>query len=120
MLRHYASVIPFFLTVPLMIWVAVEVSASVALMAAGMACVVVLGWWTSLSRRQEIAADLYAINLTGDLAGAAELMNLYISARPETSRVPTLVRAAGGYFETHPTPEARLAAMGRHLANRAD
>lgn len=117
-LRHYAAVVPFFLTVPLMIWVALAVSISVALPVAALAATVLLAWWTSLSRRQEIAADLYAIDLTGDLDGATELMDLYISARTEKRHDIRLVRTFEAYFETHPSPEARLAIMAQHLTGR--
>lgn len=117
-LRHYGAAVPFFLTVPLMIWVAVTVSASVALPVATLAAAVVLAWWTYLSRRQEISADLYAIDLTGDLDGATELMNLYISARGQIHHGNRLIRTFAGYFETHPTPEARLEAMRGRLTAR--
>jgi hypothetical protein len=117
-LRHYAVAVPFFVTIPVMIWVARAASVSVALPVAALAAALVLAWWTWLSRRQEIAADLYAIELTGDLAGAAELMDLYVSARPKNARLRSLIRALEGYFETHPAPETRLEAMRRHLIAR--
>lgn len=70
-------------------------------------------------RRQEIAADLYAIDLTGDIDGATELMHLYLAARaPKTRRGGSLLRTLEGYFETHPAPETWLEAMCRHLTAR--
>lgn len=117
-LRHYALAVPFLFTIPLLISVALAASVSVALPVAALAAALVLAWWTYLSRRQEIAADLYAIELTGDLEGATELMNLYISARTGTRRSGGLVRNLEGYFETHPPPEARLEAMRRHVTAR--
>jgi hypothetical protein len=69
-------------------------------------------------RHQEIAADLYAIDLTGDIDGATELMHLYIAARPKTRRGGSLLRTREGYFETLPAPETWLEAMRRHLTAR--
>ncbi|MGY2872841.1 Zn-dependent protease with chaperone function [Marmoricola sp. URHA0025 HA25] len=95
-LRHYAVVVPFFVMIPLMIGVARAASVSVALPVASLTAAVVLAWWTYLSRRQEIAADLYAIELTGDLAGAAELMDLYVFARTKSGRFGTLLHSLEG------------------------
>ena len=117
-LRHYALALPFFLLVPLMIWIAIAVSVSLATLVAGLAALLVLLWWTHLSRRQETAADLYAIDLTRDIHGAAELMDLYISARQdEKRRGGKVIRVLDErYLGTHPTPETRLEAMRLRLS----
>lgn len=53
----------------------------------------------AISRRDEVAADLFALELTGDLRAAAEPMRF---------NAPTL-------RYDHPEPHERLAAMRRHL-----
>lgn len=81
-----------------------------------------LGLQVAFDRREEIAADLFAIDLTRDLDAATELMRFYETnlARPLPAR--GLGRAGAclerRWFATHPEPQARLAAMRRHLADR--
>lgn len=65
--------------------------------------------WMYLSRREEHAADLYAYDLTGDLAGARELMSVY--PQPGGS---ALVRALRRVFASHPDPVSRVGAVERH------
>jgi len=116
--RHFVLVVPFFLTIPLMVWLSVTVSVSVALLVTLLAAFAVLGWWTWLARDEEISADLYAIDLTADLAGAAELMNLYsvpLERRPHRSR---LIQSFERSFETHPVPAMRLEMMRGRLTAR--
>ena len=93
--------------------------ATLATMAAAVAF---LGIQVAFDRREEIAADLFAIDLTRDLDAATELMRFYEDnlARPLPARSlghawALLDRRC---LATHPEPQARLAAMRRHLADR--
>jgi Zn-dependent protease with chaperone function len=96
--------------------------AGPAMLATMAAAVAFLGLQVAFGRREEIAADLFAIDLTRDLAAAAELMRFYEDnvARPLPDR--GLGRAWAllerRWFSTHPEPQARLAAMRRHLVDR--
>lgn len=97
--------------------------AGPAMLATMTAAVAFLGLQVAFDRREEIAADLFAIDLTRDLDAAAELMRFYEDnvARPLPDR--GLGRAWGllerRWFSTHPEPQARLAAMRRHMVDRA-
>lgn len=103
--------------------VAVPQLAGPALVATMSAAVAFLGLQVAFDRREEIAADLFAVDLTRDLDAAAELMWFY------EDNVARLVPDSGlgrawalferRWFATHPEPQARLAAMNRHLANEA-
>ena len=97
--------------------------AGPAMLATMTAAVAFLGLRVAFDRREEIAADLFAVDLTGDLDAAAELMRFY-----EDNVVRPL--PAGGFgrawahlerrwFATHPEPQVRLAAMRRHLVDQA-
>ena len=95
--------------------------AGPALLATMSAAVAFLGLQVAFDRREEIAADLFAVDLTRDLNAAAELMQFYEDkvARP----IPDSGLGRGWallerrWFATHPEPQARLAAVNRHLAN---
>lgn len=95
--------------------------AGPAMLATMAAAVAFLGLQVAFDRREEIAADLFAIDLTGDLDAASELMLFYENnlARPLPAR--GLGRAWAllerRWFATHPEPQARLAAMRRHLTD---
>lgn len=97
--------------------------AGPAMLATMTAAVAFLGLRVSFDRREEIAADLFAVDLTRDLDAAAELMRFYEDnvARPlpdgGLGRGWALLERR--WFATHPEPQARLAAMNRHLANEA-
>lgn len=96
--------------------------AGPAMLATMAAAVAFLGIQVAFDRREEIAADLFAIDLTRDLDAATELMRFYEDnlARPLPARGlghawALLDRRC---FATHPEPQARLAAMRRQLADR--
>ncbi|MFJ9314215.1 M48 family metalloprotease [Pimelobacter simplex] len=97
--------------------------AGPAMVATMTAAVTFLGLRVAFDRREEIAADLFAVDLTRDLDAAAELMRFY-----EDNVVPPLPSGALGrawahlerrWFATHPEPQVRLAAMRRHLVDQA-
>jgi Zn-dependent protease with chaperone function len=95
--------------------------AGPALLATIVAVVAFLALRVAFERREEIAADLFAIGLTRDLDAAAELMNFLEENVP--SPLPA-GRLAGRWaqlerrwFATHPEPRARLAAMSRRLGS---
>lgn len=81
------------------------------------AAVVFLGLRFTFDRREEAAADLFAIDLTRDLDAAAELMRFNEKglARPTPDGGPAWSRLERRWFATHPEPQARLAAMRRRL-----
>lgn len=95
--------------------------AGPALLATMVAVVAFLALRVAFERREEIAADLFAIGLTRDLDAAAELMNFL--EENVSSPLPA-GRLAGGWaqlerrwFAAHPEPRARLAAMSRRLGS---
>jgi Zn-dependent protease with chaperone function len=96
--------------------------AGPAMLATMAAAVAFLGLQVAFDRREEIAADLFAIDLTRDLDAASELMLFYENnlARPLPARGlgRAWARLERRWFATHPEPQARLAAMRRHLADR--
>lgn len=81
------------------------------------AAVAFLGLRFTFDRREEAAADLFAINLTRDLDAAAVLMRFYEKglARTTPDGGPAWSRLERRWFATHPEPQARLAAMRRRL-----
>lgn len=91
--------------------------ASPSLLATMSAAVAFLGLRFTFDRREEAAADLFAIDLTRDLDAAAELMRFYEKslARPTPDGGPARSRLERRWFATHPEPQARLAAMRRRL-----
>ena len=91
--------------------------AGPSLLATMSAAVAFLGLRFTFDRREEAAADLFAINLTRDLDAAAELMRFYEKglARPTPDGGPAWSRLERRWFATHPEPQARLAAMRRRL-----
>ena len=97
--------------------------AGPAMLATMAAAVAFLGLQVAFDRREEIAADLFAIDLTRDLDAATELMRFYETnlSRPPPAR--GLGRAWAllerRWFVTHPEPRRRLAAMRQHLAARS-
>ncbi len=97
--------------------------AGPAMLATMTAAVAFLGLRVAFDRREEIAADLFAVDLTRDLDAAAELMRLYEDnvARPLPDRGlgRAWARLERRWFATHPEPQARLAAMRRHLVDEA-
>ena len=90
-----------------------------ALLATMSAAVAFLALRVAFDRREEIAADLFAVDLTRDLEAAAELMQFYEENLPQQVPVGALGRARskieGRLFATHPEPQSRIAAMRRHL-----
>lgn len=96
--------------------------AAPALLATMSAAVAFLGLRVAFDRREEIAADLFAVELTRDLEAAAELMGFYEHnvARPLPAgglgRAWALIERR--WFATHPDPEVRLSAMRRHLVDQ--
>lgn len=95
---------------------AVAASSSMAVALAGFLGLFLFTMVAVMSRREETAADLYAIELTRNLDAAEELMDVYIQARkdgPRRSRLRAF--AEDRVWATHPEPEARLDAMRRHL-----
>ena len=95
-------------------------SATLATMTAAVAF---LGLRVTFARREESAADLFAISLTRDLAAAAELMRFYednvVRHLPAGVLGRAWARLEHRWFASHPEPRARLAAMQRHLASEA-
>lgn len=91
--------------------------AGPAMLATMTAAVAFLGLRVAFDRREEIAADLFAVDLTRDLDAAAELMRFYEKslARPTPDGGPAWSRLERRWFATHPEPQARLAAMRRRL-----
>ncbi|QCC76043.1 hypothetical protein E2C04_00450 [Nocardioides daphniae] len=96
--------------------------AGPAMLATTSAALAFLGLQVAFDRREEIAADLFAVDLTRDLEAAAELMSFY---EENVTKPPTsggLGRAWAQFerrwFATHPAPQARLAAMRRHLVDQ--
>jgi Zn-dependent protease with chaperone function len=97
--------------------------AGPAVLATMTAAVAFLGLRVAFDRREEIAADLFAVGLTRDLDAAAELMRFYEDnvARPlpDGRLGRAWARLERRWFATHPEPRARLAAMRRHLIDQA-
>lgn len=93
-----------------------------ALMATLTTAVAFLGLQVAFDRREEIAADLFAVELTHDLDAAAELMRFldeHVTRPLPTGWVARAVtRLERRWFATHPPASARLAAMDRHLAEQ--
>ncbi|GAA0978950.1 Protease HtpX [Nocardioides aquaticus] len=93
-----------------------------ALMATLATAVMFLGLQVAFDRREEIAADLFAAELTHDLEAAAELMRFldeYVT-RPllDGRSARAVTRLDRRWFATHPPATARLAAMRSHLVHR--
>jgi len=97
--------------------------AGPAMLATMTAAVAFLGLRVAFDRREEIAADLFAVDLTRDLDAAAELMRFYEDnvVRPLPAGVlgRAWARLERRWFATHPEPQVRLAAMRRHLVDQA-
>ncbi|NHC22962.1 M48 family metalloprotease [Nocardioides sp. IC4_145] len=97
--------------------------AGPAMVATMTAAVAFLGLRVAFDRREEIAADLFAISLTRDLDAAAELMRFYedsvVRRLPDGVLDRAWARLERRWFASHPEPQARLAAMHRHLASEA-
>ncbi|GAA1130320.1 M48 family metalloprotease [Nocardioides aquiterrae] len=97
--------------------------AGPAMLATMTAAVAFLALRVAFDRREEIAADLFAVDLTRDLDAAAELMRFYEDnvVRPLPAGVlgRAWARLERRWFATHPEPQVRLAAMRRHLGDQA-
>lgn len=95
--------------------------AGAALLATMSAAVAFLALQVAFDRREEIAADRFAVGLTRDLEAAAELMRFYEDNVAKPLPADGLARAWAQlqrrWFATHPDPRARLAAMRRHLVD---
>lgn len=93
-----------------------------ALMATLATAVAFLGLQVAFDRREEIAADLFAVELTDDLEAATELMRFLdehvTRPLPDGRLARAAIRLERRWFATHPSARARLAAMRRHLADR--
>lgn len=93
-----------------------------ALLATVTAAVAFLGLRVALDRREEIAADLFAVDLTRDLDAAAELMQFYednvARPQPDGGLGRAWARLERRWFAAHPEPQARLGAMRRHLVDQ--
>lgn len=96
--------------------------AGPALLATMSAAVAFLGLRVAFDRREEIAADLFAVGLIRDLEAAAELMRFYEENVAKPLPPGGLGRAWAQlerrWFATHPDPQARLSAMRRHLVDQ--
>jgi Zn-dependent protease with chaperone function len=114
MLRFYAWPVCCFVLAGAIVWLAAAVALPVALVGGATLMLVFLAGYAASSRREETAADLYAIDLTGNLAAAAELMDVYVEMR-EAGRPRGQVRSFLDVWATHPEPEKRLAAMRRRI-----
>ncbi|MDE0778784.1 MAG: M48 family metalloprotease [Nocardioides sp.] len=79
-----------------------------------------LGLQVAFDRREEIAADLFAVELTHDLDAAAELMRFLdehvTRPLPDGRLARAGARLERRWFAAHPPAPVRLAAMRRHLA----
>ena len=97
--------------------------AGPAMVATMTAAVAFLGLRVAFDRREEIAADLFAVDLTRDLDAAAELMWFYednvVRPRPGGVLGRAWAHLERRWFATHPEPQVRLAAMRRHLVHQA-
>jgi Zn-dependent protease with chaperone function len=97
--------------------------AAPVLLATTSAAVAFLVLRVAFDRREEIAADLFAVDLTHDLEAAVELIGFHEENVAKPLPADGLGRAWAlleqRWFATHPEPQARLAAMNRHLANEA-
>lgn len=97
--------------------------AGPAMLATMTAAVAFLALRVAFDRREEIAADLFAVDLTRDLDAAAELMRFYEDNVVRPLPAGVLGRAWAHlerrWFATHPEPQARLAAMRRRLVDQA-
>ena len=95
--------------------------AGPALLATMSAAVAFLALQVAFDRREEIAADRFAVDLTRDLEAAAELMRFYETYVAKPLPAGALARGWAQlerrWFATHPDPRARLAAMRRHLVD---
>jgi Zn-dependent protease with chaperone function len=121
--RHYAWSIGFLaVTLPMAAWVVATQSG--ALLAA--TATVALGYMVLRAvwqRREEGEADLFAIALTVDLNGCAELMTFYEqNMRDEPLPDGRLRRGLAiidrRWLATHPEPHQRLQVMRDHLARK--
>lgn len=97
--------------------------AGPAMVATMTAAVAFLGLRVAFDRREKIAADLFAISLTRDLDAATDLMRFYedsvVRRLPDGVLDRAWARLERRWFASHPEPQARLAAMHRHLASEA-
>ena len=97
--------------------------AGPAVLATMSTAVAFLGLRASFVRREEIAADLFAVDLTRDLDAAAELMRFcednVARPLPDGGLGRAWSRLERRWFATHPEPQARLVAMRRHLVDQA-
>lgn len=122
--RHYAWSIGFLVvTLSMAAWMVATQSGAmlVATAAIALAYLVIRTFW---QRREEVAADLFAVALTTDLAGTEELMRFYEeNMRDEPLPEGRLRRALAlldrRWLATHPEPQQRLQAMRDHLAQAA-
>lgn len=100
-------------------FVAPRLAAAPAMLATAGSALGFLGVGAAFRRREELEADMFAIDLTRDLEAAAELMDLYSHLTRPQPRSLTLrmgMRLERLLFATHPEPPARLAAMRARLA----
>lgn len=78
----------------------------------------------AVRRREEVAADLFALDLTGDLGGAEELIRFNAGMlRSDRGGWPSFLlwlARVERWVATHPEPHVRLAAMRRHLERGAE
>lgn len=114
-LRHHAWAGAFLaISLPLVVWVAATQSGAV-LALAGLASLTYLLVRTFWQRREERAADRFAILLTRDLPAAAELLGFYEQNMDVPLPSGRLRRAAAArsrrVLATHPEPQDRLEAM---------
>jgi len=114
-LRHYAWLVALLvILLPLVVW-AVATRSGAVLGIAGMAALAYLLVRTYWQRREELAADRFAIALTRDLPAAAELIGLYEQNMHEPLPPGKLRHAANALSRrvlvTHPEPQDRLEAM---------
>ncbi|MEV5003834.1 M48 family metalloprotease [Nocardioides sp. LML1-1-1.1] len=96
--------------------------AGPARLATMIAAVAFLALQVAFDRREEISADLFAVDLTRDLEAAAELMRFYEENVAKPLPAGRLGRARAllerRWFATHPDPQTRLSAMRRHVVDQ--
>ena len=122
--RHYAWAIGFLLVTFFMAAWMVATQSGAMLVATAVVALAYLVIRTFWQRREEAAADLFAISLTSDLAGTEELMRFYEENMRDEPLPEGRLRRALAHFEQrwlapHPEPQQRLQAMRQHLAHAA-
>lgn len=88
-----------------------------ALLATTAAALAFLALRAAFQRRDELAADRFAVGLTDNLAGCIEAIDLYetlVHGSRRAGRRGRLVASIESWFATHPSPAERRDAMRAH------